>query len=77
MRSYRGEREFLGAIGQSFSLTAQNFGKVFLALLSYIGFSDIRGGSLWVRASCGGSDVVCVLPLLYLALTGEEGVSHA
>jgi len=79
-----------GAIGQSFSLTAQNFGKVFLALLSYIGlliFVPISGRVV----SLGWFDSVWTLigyfivlpigsvfwPLLYLALTGEEGASHA
>jgi hypothetical protein len=65
------------AIGQSFSLTAQNFGKVFVALLSYIGLA-ILGALL-----CGVGLLVVIpmgyvfLPLLYLALTGEEGASHA
>jgi hypothetical protein len=65
------------AIGQSFSLTGRNFGKVFLALLWYMVLAML--GSLL----CGVGLLVVVLtgfvfwPLLYLALTGEEGVSHA
>jgi hypothetical protein len=65
------------AIGQSFSLTAQNFGTVFLGLLSFIGLVIL--GTI----SCGVGLLMvipmsCVfLPLLYLALTGEEGASHA
>jgi hypothetical protein len=72
-----GRAGIFGAIGQSFSLTGQNFGKVFLALLSYIGLAIL--GSLL----CGvGLLVVSLMsyvfwPLLYLALTGEEGVSHS
>jgi membrane-anchored glycerophosphoryl diester phosphodiesterase (GDPDase) len=65
------------AIGQSFSLTARNFGKLFLALLWYMVLAIL--GSLL----CGLGLPVVVLtgyvfwPLLYLALTGEEGVSHS
>jgi len=72
-----GRAGIFGAIGQSFSLTAQNFGKVFLALLSNIGLV-ILGAIL-----CGVGLLVVIpmwyvfLPLLYLALTGEEGASHA
>ena len=85
-----GRAGIFGAIGQSFSLTAQNFGKVFLALLSYIGlliFVHIPGqvvslgwfDSVWTLI---GYFIVLpmgsvFLPLLYLALTGEEGASHA
>jgi hypothetical protein len=85
-----GRAGIFGAIGQSFSLTAQNFGKVFLALLSYIGlliFVHIPGqvvslgwfDSVWTLI---GYLIVLpmgsvFLPLLYLALTDEEGVSHA
>jgi hypothetical protein len=85
-----GRAGIFGAIGQSFSLTAQNFGKVFLALLSYIGlliFVHIPGqvvslgwfDSVWTLI---GYFIVLpmgsvFLPLLYLALTDEEGVSHA
>jgi hypothetical protein len=66
-----------GAIGQSFSLTAQNFGKVFLGLLSFI-VLVILGA-----VPCGLGLLVVIpmsyvfWPLLYLALTGEEGVSHS
>ena len=72
-----GRAGIFGAIGQSFSLTAQNFGKVFLALLSNIGLV-ILGAIL-----CGVGLLVVIpmwyvfLPLLYLALTGEEGASHS
>jgi hypothetical protein len=85
-----GRAGIFGAIGQSFSLTAQNFEKVFLALLPYIG--------LWIFAYISrqvvslqwfyivwtliGSPIVVsmglvFLPLLYFALTGEEGASHS
>jgi len=72
-----GRAGIFSAIGQSFSLTAQNFGTVFLGLLSFIGLVIL--GTI----SCGvGLPVVIpmasvFLPLLYLALTGEEGASHA
>jgi len=72
-----GRAGIFSAIGQSFSLTAQNFGTVFLGLLSYIGLA-ILGAIL-----CGvGLLVVFPMsyvfwPLLYLALTGEEGASHS
>ncbi len=85
-----GRAGIFGAIRQSFSLTAQNFGKVFLALLSYIGlliFVPISGQvvslqwfySVWILM---GYLIVLpmgfvFLPLLYLALTGEEGVPHS
>jgi hypothetical protein len=65
------------AIGQSFSLTAQNFGTVFLGLLSLIGLVILGaipcgvGLLLVIPMSC------VFMPLLYLALTGEEGASHA
>jgi hypothetical protein len=84
-----GRAGIFGAIGQSFSLTAQNFGKVFLALLSYIGlliFVHISGQVVsleWFYSVCTLMGYLIVfpmgsvfLPLLYLALTGEEGVSH-
>jgi hypothetical protein len=50
-----GRAGIFSAIGQSFSLTAQNFGKVFVALLSVIGLV-ILGCDFFVglRASCGG-----------------------
>ena len=84
------------AIGQSFSLTWQNFSKVFVALLSVIGLLIlgllllglgllmevpilIVGGEylygLWLLVV--GAMASVFLPLLYLALTGEEGASHA
>ena len=72
-----GRAGIFSAIGQSFSLTAQNFGTVFLAFLLYISLA-ILGLLL-----CGvGLLVVLPMwyvfsPLLYLALTGEEGVPHA
>jgi hypothetical protein len=65
------------AIGQSFSLTARNFGKVLLASLSLIVLGIL--GAI----PCGlGLLAVSLMsyvfwPLLYLALTGEEGVSHS
>jgi hypothetical protein len=72
-----GRAGIFSAIGQSFSLTAQNFGTVFLGLLSFIGLVIL--GTI----PCGvGLFMVipmsCVFwPLLYLALTGEEGASHS
>jgi len=72
-----GRAGIFSAIGQSFSLTVQNFGTVFLGLLSFIGLVIL--GSI----PCGVGLLVvipmsCVfLPLLYSALTGEEGASHA
>jgi len=72
-----GRAGIFSAIGQSFSLTAQNFSTVFLGLLSFIGLVIL--GAI----PCGVGLLVvipvsCVfLPLLYLALTGEEGVSHS
>ncbi len=93
-----GRAGIFDAIGQSFSLTAQNFGKVFLALLSYIGLL-IFVLIPWLVVFLKGLDSVWTfmgylmwilmwylivlpmgsvfLPLLYLALTGEEGASHA
>jgi hypothetical protein len=65
------------AIGQSFSLTARNFGKVLLASLLLIVLGIL--GAI----PCGlGLLVVSLMsyvfwPLLYLALTGEEGVPHS
>jgi len=93
-----GRAGIFDAIGQSFSLTAQNFGKVFLALLSYIGLLIFVPISVLVVSLKGfDSEWTLVgylmwilmwylivlpmgsifLPLLYLALTGEEGASHA
>ena len=72
-----GRAGIFSAIGQSFSLTVQNFGTVFLGLLSFIGLVIL--GSI----PCGVGLLVvipmsCVfLPLLYFALTDEEGVSHS
>jgi uncharacterized membrane protein len=72
-----GRAGVFSAIGQSFSLTAQNFGKVFVALLSFIGLAIL--GAI----PCGLGLLVVIpmsyvfMPLLYLALTGEEGASHS
>jgi uncharacterized membrane protein len=72
-----GRAGIFSAIGQSFSLTAQNFGKVFLAFLLFIGLGIL--GAI----PCGVGLLVVLpmwyvfLPLLYLALTGEEGVPHS
>ena len=72
-----GRAGIFSAIGQSFSLTGRNFGTVFLGLLSYIGLAIL--GAI----PCGlGLFVVMPMsyvfwPLLYLALTGEEGASHS
>ncbi len=72
-----GRAGIFSAIGQSFSLTAQNFGTVFLGLLSFIGLVIL--GAI----PCFSGLLVVIpmasvfLPLLYLALTGEEGASHA
>ena len=72
-----GRAETSSAIGQSFSLTRQNFGKVFLALLSFMGLVILGtipfGLGLLVVVPVG----YVFLPLLYLALTGEEGASHS
>jgi hypothetical protein len=85
-----GRAGIFSAIGQSFSLTAQNFGKVFLALLPYIGLSIFvyisgRVVSLqwfYIVWTLMGSPIVVsmglvFLPLLYFALTDEEGASHS
>jgi hypothetical protein len=72
-----GRAGIFSAIGQSFSLTAQNFSKVFVAFLSLIGLVIL--GAI----PCGVGLLVVLpmgevfLPLLYLALTGEEGASHS
>jgi uncharacterized membrane protein len=72
-----GRAGIFSAIGQSFSLTARNFGKVFVALLSFIVLVIL--GAI----PCGLGLLVVVpmayvfWPLLYLALTGEEGVPHS
>jgi hypothetical protein len=68
---------FYIALRQSFSLTARNFGTVFMTLLWHIGFLTLG------LIPCGlGLLVVLPMgfvfwPLLYLALTGEEGASHS
>ena len=65
------------AIGQSFSLTTQNFGQVFPALLSLIGLVVVG----WLPCGLGLPVVLPIgsifLPLLYFALTDAEGVSHS
>jgi len=72
-----GRAGIFSAIGQSFSLTGRNFGKVFVALLSFIGLAIL--GAI----PCGVGLLVVIpmsyvfMPLLYMALTGEEGASHA
>jgi len=91
-----GRAGIFSAIGQSFSLTWQNFSEVFVALLSVIGLLILgllplglgllvkdpdliltRGlfYGLWLLVVI--SMVSVFLPLLYLALTGEEGTSHS
>jgi hypothetical protein len=91
-----GRAGIFGAIGQSFSLTWQNFSKVFVALLSFIGLLIL--GLLLLRLGflgnvptltlggvllCGlwlfgvGPMAFVFWPLLYLALTDEEGASHS
>ena len=91
-----GRAGIFSAIGQSFSLTWQNFSKVFVALLSVIGLlilgllrlglgllgepPDLMlvGGllcGLWLLVVLPIGSIF--LPLLYLALTGEEGASHS
>ena len=72
-----GRAEIFSAIGQSFSLTAQNFGKVFLAFLLYIGLAILGLLLCGVGLLVVGSMWYVFLPLLYLALTGEEGVPHS
>ena len=72
-----GRAGIFSAIEQSFSLTAQNFGKVFVAFLSYIGLGILGAIPCGVGLLVVGPMGYVFLPLLYLALTGEEGVSHA
>jgi hypothetical protein len=72
-----GRAGIFSAIGQSFSLTAQNFGKVFLAFLLYIGLAILGLLLCGVGLLVVGSMAYVFWPLLYLALTGEEGASHA
>jgi uncharacterized membrane protein len=71
-----GRAGIFSAIGQSFSLTTQNFGQVFPALLSLIGLVVVG----WPPCGLGFLVVLPIgsifLPLLYFALTDEEGVSH-
>ena len=72
-----GRAGIFSAIGQSISLTTQNFGQVFPALLSLIGLVVVG----WLPCGLGLPVVLPIgsifLPLLYFALTDEEGVSHA
>jgi hypothetical protein len=72
-----GRAGIFSAIGQSISLTTQNFGQVFPALLSLIGLVVVG----WLPCGLGLLVVFPIgsifLPLLYFALTDEEGVSHA
>ena len=91
-----GRAGIFSAIGQSFSLTWQNFSKVFVALLSFIGVLIL--GLLLLRLGFLGNVPILTLggvllcglwllvvgpmgfvfwPLLYLALTSEEGVPHS
>jgi hypothetical protein len=72
-----GRAGIFGAIGQSFSLTAQNFGKVFVAFLSYIGLVILGAIPCGLGLLVVGPMWYVFSPLLYLALTGEEGVPHA
>jgi uncharacterized membrane protein len=72
-----GRAGIFSAIEQSFSLTAQNFGKVFVAFLSYIGLGILGAIPCGVGLLVVGPMGYVFLPLLYLALTGEEGVPHA
>jgi uncharacterized membrane protein len=72
-----GRAGIFSAIGPSISLTIQNFGQVFPALLSLIGLVVVG----WLPCGLGFLLVLPIgsifLPLLYFALTGEEGASHA
>jgi uncharacterized membrane protein len=72
-----GRAGIFGAIGQSFSLTAQNFGTVFLGLLSFIGLVILGAIPCGVGLLMVIPMAFVFWPLLYLALTGEEGASHA
>jgi len=72
-----GRAGILSAIRQSFSLTVQNFGTVFLALLSYIGLGILGAIPFGVGLLVVGPMGYVFWPLLYLALTGEEGASHS
>ncbi len=72
-----GRAGIFSAIGQSFFLTAQNFGTVFLAFLLYIGLAILGAIPCGVGLLVVGPMWYVFQPLLYLALTGEEGASHA
>jgi len=72
-----GRAGIFSAIGQSFSLTAQNFGKVFLAFLLFIGLAMLGAIPCGLGLLVVGPMWYVFLPLLYLALTGEEGVPHS
>jgi hypothetical protein len=72
-----GRAGIFSAIGQSFSLTAQNFGTVFLALLSFIGLVILGAIPCGLGLLVVGPMASVFWPLLYLALTGEEGVPHS
>ncbi len=72
-----GRAGILRAIGQSFSLTAQNFGKVFLGLLSFTSLAILGAIPCGVGLLVVGPMWCVFWPLLYLALTGEEGVPHS
>jgi hypothetical protein len=72
-----GRAGIFSAIGQSFSLTVQNFGTVFLALLSFIGLVVLGAIPFGVGLLVVVPMSYVFWPLLYLALTGEEGASHA
>jgi len=72
-----GRAGIFSAIEQSFSLTAQNFGKVFVAFLSFIGLGILGTIPCGVGLLVVGPMGYVFLPLLYLALTGEEGLPHS
>ena len=72
-----GRAGIFSAIGQSFSLTAQNFGKVFVAFLLFIGLGILGAIPCGLGLLVVGPMWYVFLPLLYLALTGEEGVPHS
>ncbi len=72
-----GRAGIFSAIGQSFSLTAQNFGTVFLAFLLFIGLGILGAIPCGVGLLVVGPMWYVFQPLLYLALTGEEGVPHS
>ena len=72
-----GQAGIFSAVGQSFSLTAQNFGTVFLAFLLFIGLAILGLLLCGVGLLVVGPMWYVFRPLLYLALTGEEGASHS